>query len=78
MYETGSGYTSASGESSTGTDPGTDTYEQLQRRADPVRSHRRVPAAFATTIEACLDPDPTRRPAVGELSARLDAFVRAR
>jgi eukaryotic-like serine/threonine-protein kinase len=46
-------------------------YEQLERRAKPIRSHRRVPAAVATTVEACLEPDPALRPTVAELTKRL-------
>jgi serine/threonine protein kinase len=63
-------------ETDTGYDP--EEYEQVRRRVEPVRRYRRVPADFARAIEDCLEPDPARRPTVGELSARLDAFVRAR
>ena len=41
-------------------------YDQLRRRADPVRTHRRLPAAFSRAVERCLEPDPARRPAVAE------------
>ena len=50
-------------------------YEQLERRAEPVRSLRRVPAAFATAVDSCLDPDPARRPTVDELYAILNEFA---
>jgi len=50
-------------------------YDQLERRADPMRAHRRVPAAFAAVMDACLDPDPARRPAVCELAGELEAFA---
>ena len=65
--ETGTdGWTSASG---TGTDDGDlEDYEQLTRRADPVRAHRRVPAAFNDVVARCLDPDPGARPTVAELT----------
>jgi serine/threonine protein kinase len=46
-------------------------YQQLERRADPVRSYRRVPAAFAAAVDGCLDPEPERRPSVDELAERL-------
>jgi hypothetical protein len=46
-------------------------YEQLVRQAEPIRSHRRGPAAFATTVEACLEPDPTLHPTVAEFAKRL-------
>jgi serine/threonine protein kinase len=50
-------------------------YEQLERRAEPVRSHRRVPAAFNALISSCLDPDPARRPTLGELADALNKLV---
>jgi serine/threonine protein kinase len=50
-------------------------YQQLQRRADPVRAHRRVPAAFGTVVDSCLDPDPSRRPTVDELTELLNDLV---
>jgi serine/threonine protein kinase len=46
-------------------------YQQLERRADPVRSYRRVPATFATAVDRCLDPEPARRPTVDELAELL-------
>jgi serine/threonine protein kinase len=49
-------------------------YEQLRRRADPVKKHRRVPAEFASIIDDCLEPEPEKRPTVAELSARLRKF----
>jgi serine/threonine protein kinase len=50
-------------------------YQQLERRADPVRAHRRVPAAFATAVDRCLDPEPARRPAIGELAKLLNGLA---
>jgi serine/threonine protein kinase len=58
--------------SSTGTD--LEAYEQVSRRAEPVRVHRRVPAGFAHTVDACLQPDPTRRPTLQELASNLGAL----
>jgi serine/threonine protein kinase len=46
-------------------------YQQLERRADSVRSYRRVPATFATVVDRCLDPEPARRPTVDELAELL-------
>lgn len=58
----------------TGTDDLED-YEQLTRRADPVRAHRRVPAAFGEIVARCLDPDPEQRPTVAELTSTLRTLV---
>ena len=50
-------------------------YPQLERRADPIRMHRRVPAAFAAAVDGCLEPEPSRRPALDELPDVLDSLV---
>lgn len=50
-------------------------YEQLERRADSVRAHRRVPRPFADIVDGCLEPDPVRRPTVDEIAKSLDALV---
>ncbi|MBV9452714.1 MAG: serine/threonine protein kinase [Rubrobacter sp.] len=50
-------------------------YQQLERRADSVRAHRRVPAFFATTVDRCLDPDPSQRPTVDELAELLNGLA---
>lgn len=50
-------------------------YEQLTRRADPVRAHRRVPAAFGEIVARCLDPEPTGRPTVADLTGVLRSLV---
>jgi serine/threonine protein kinase len=66
-------------ESGTGSFTKTDTdlyaYEQVLRRAEPVRTHRRAPAAFANAIDACLEPDPARRPTLEELIRNLQALA---
>jgi serine/threonine protein kinase len=49
-----------------------DDYPQLTARAPLVRSIRPVPAALASVVDACLDPDPARRPSVAELAAALE------
>ena len=71
------GDTSPSGTSSSGTwtDAGAEDYEQVSGRADPVRVHRRVPAAFDALIAACLDPDPSARPTVANLANTLRALT---
>jgi serine/threonine protein kinase len=51
------------------------SYEQLERRADPVRRHRRLPRALADVVDACLDPVPAARPPVCRVSEVLDAFA---
>jgi serine/threonine protein kinase len=50
------------------------SYEQLERRIVPIRSYRRVPAAFASLVESCLEPDPAGRPTIEELMKGLKAF----
>jgi serine/threonine protein kinase len=51
-----------------------DRYEQLERPIEPICEYRRTPAAFATLIESCLEPDPTRRPTVDRLANELTQF----
>lgn len=46
-------------------------YDQLERRADPVASRRRVPAELAAAIDRCLEPDPAQRPTVPDLLGLL-------
>jgi serine/threonine protein kinase len=50
------------------------SYEQLECRIDPIRSYRRVPAAFASLVESCLEPDPAGRPTIEELMKGLKAI----
>ena len=52
------------------------SYEQLERRIVPIRSYRRVPAAFANLVESCLEPDPAARPTIEELMERLRDLAR--
>jgi len=47
-------------------------YEQLEHRAESVRSLRRVPTAFATLVDGCLEPEPARRPTLDELTTGLE------
>ena len=51
------------------------SYPQLSQRAESLRTHRRLPAAFGNVIEATLDPDPAARPTIGELAGALDPLV---
>ena len=52
-------------------------YEQLERRAESIRSHRRVPSAFAAAVDACLEPDPADRPTIKDLMQTLNELARA-
>jgi serine/threonine protein kinase len=44
---------------------------QLTRRAPKLRARRRLPAEVAEVIDACLEPDPARRPTLDRLDAAL-------
>ena len=46
-------------------------YPQVDGRAESIRTLRRLPAAMASAIDACLEPAATDRPAVAELSDLL-------
>jgi serine/threonine protein kinase len=50
-------------------------YPQLERRAEPVSAHRRVPSAFSDLVTQCLDPDAAVRPSVDEVRDELDALL---
>jgi eukaryotic-like serine/threonine-protein kinase len=52
-----------------------DRYEQLERRAELVRAYRRVPAPFNDLVGSCFEPEPAKRPAVGELAGALRDLV---
>jgi eukaryotic-like serine/threonine-protein kinase len=47
-------------------------YPQLESRVPGIGTVRRVPAALATAIDSCLEPDASRRPSVLEVSAMLE------
>jgi serine/threonine protein kinase len=49
--------------------------EQLERRADSIRVHRRVPRRFADVVDGCLEPDPAQRPTVDDLARSLTALI---
>jgi eukaryotic-like serine/threonine-protein kinase len=46
-------------------------YPQLTRRAPRIRARRRLPRPVAEVIDACLSPDPARRPALDQLDGAL-------
>ncbi len=46
-------------------------YDQLERRAIPARSRRRLPTTLANTIDRCLEPEPKLRPTMKELAEYL-------
>jgi hypothetical protein len=50
-------------------------YPELDVRASPVRSHRRLPARLADLVDACLEPDSSRRPTPEELFDGLERLV---
>jgi serine/threonine protein kinase len=52
-----------------------DAYDQLTRRATSIRRERRLPAALADGIDACLEPDPRQRPTVRELAELFDSLL---
>jgi hypothetical protein len=68
-------FEAATGELPFGAPDDEDRYEQLERRAEPVRSYRRVPAAFNELVGSCLEPEPARRPTLGELADSLRELI---
>lgn len=50
-------------------------YEQLERRAERLRTHRRSPRAFGELVDSCLEPDQRRRPTIEELAEGLDQLA---
>jgi serine/threonine protein kinase len=74
LFEAVTGTPAFGGDVDDDVEPEPDDYPQLTVRAPPVRTLRpRVPAALADAIDACLDPDPLRRPTLDELAARLES-----
>lgn len=51
---------------------GDEECEQIRRRADPVRRHRRLPQPLAEAVDGCLHPEPAARPSVAELARALE------
>ncbi|EMR06874.1 Serine/threonine-protein kinase pknB [Bhargavaea cecembensis DSE10] len=52
-------------------------YEQLERSAEPVRTHRDMDEGFADLIDRCLQTDVEKRPELKEIHAFLSSFVNA-
>lgn len=50
-------------------------YPQRERRAPSVNESRRASAEFTALVDACLAPDQSERPSVGELADGLDAVI---
>ncbi len=50
-------------------------YPQLDGRPEPVRARRRLPPALATTIDACLEPEPAARPGLTEIEEALGSTL---
>jgi serine/threonine protein kinase len=48
-------------------------WRQLESRAPRVRTLRRLPASMAEVIDACLEPEPSRRPPMAAVAAALQA-----
>ncbi len=58
--------------------PNPSAYAQLERRADRIQAHRRLPrthAALGDLIAACLEPEPRTRPALADVTDALDALL---
>jgi serine/threonine protein kinase len=47
-------------------------YPQLEHRAAPLRSRRRLPAGLCLAVDACLEPRPADRLSLSELRAELE------
>ncbi len=52
-----------------------DDFQQLRRRADAVRVHRRLPGALAAAVDACLEPEPAERPSVRALARIMEGYA---
>ena len=52
-----------------------DAYDQLERRAEPIKQHRRLPNDLANAIDACLEPAPAERPSLRELAELFDSYL---
>jgi serine/threonine protein kinase len=52
-----------------------DWYPQLEGRAPPVGTHRRLPPALGAAIDRCLEPEPAARPTINELVTCLDGLL---
>ena len=52
-------------------------HPQLEQRAAPVRTYRRLPAALARIVDACLEPEPSARPTAAQLFDDLEEILAA-
>ncbi|HEY2602928.1 MAG TPA: serine/threonine-protein kinase [Thermoleophilaceae bacterium] len=68
-------YSAATGRAPFDADGASGRYPQLERRAEAVMAHRRVPGAFNRVVARCLAPEPGERPTVAELASELDALL---
>jgi eukaryotic-like serine/threonine-protein kinase len=50
-------------------------YPQLEERVPPLRRRRRLPPALSELVHDCLDPSPTARPTIDEITERLVAMT---
>lgn len=50
-------------------------YPQLDERAAPVSTHRRLPSPLARVVDACLEPDPEARPPAERLFDDLEQIL---
>jgi eukaryotic-like serine/threonine-protein kinase len=50
-------------------------YPQRELRAPSVGEIRRAPTRFIRVVDACLSPEPSDRPSVGELADELDGVI---
>jgi eukaryotic-like serine/threonine-protein kinase len=48
-------------------------YPQVETRAPRIRTVRHLTASLGSAVDACLEPDPARRPSVAELAATLES-----
>ena len=55
------------------TDEEPEVYPQLEARAPRVGTFRQVAPSLARAVDAALEPDPDRRPSIGELTAALES-----
>ncbi|MGD9571054.1 MAG: serine/threonine-protein kinase [Thermoleophilia bacterium] len=69
------GGTETTWETTTSGGPPRRRYPQLEGPPAPVRRLRRVPAALADLLAACLAPDPRDRPAIGPLMGALEPLA---
>jgi serine/threonine protein kinase len=68
LYETATGRRPFKGARGNG-------YPQLERRADSVRTWRRLPRELADAIDSCLEPEPSARPSIEQMAGVLEPFA---